>query len=84
MCSAMHSAGPLETGTSVAEPIPCDVEIVERSRRDGGQIRRWIDVTVNGMPLPTTGTPRVVHTARGTHVGLDLAATAVNIRTEEQ
>lgn len=67
----------------VAESIPCEIEIIRRSRRDGDAIVRWVEVIVNGIPMPATGEPRVVHTPLGTHVALDLTATAVSIRTED-
>lgn len=67
----------------MTEPIPCDVEIVRHSHRDGDTIVRWVEVVVNGLPMPATGEPRVVHTPLGTHVALDLTATSVSIRTED-
>ncbi|WP_040694077.1 hypothetical protein [Nocardia vinacea] len=67
----------------MAESIPCEIEIVRRSRRDGDAIVRWVEVTVNGIPMPATGEPRVVHTPLGTHVTLDLTATSVSIRTQD-
>lgn len=66
----------------MAESIPCEVEIVRRSRHDGDAIVRWVEVVVNGIPMPATGEPRVVHTPLGTHVALDLTATSVSIRTQ--
>lgn len=65
----------------MTESIPCDVEIVRHSQRDGDAIVRWVEVVVNGLPMPATGEPRVVHTPLGTHVALDLTATSVSIRT---
>lgn len=67
----------------MAESIPCEIEIVRRSRRDGDAIVHWVEVTVNGIPMPATGEPRVVHTPLGTHVTLDLTATSVSIRTQD-
>ncbi|WP_433203212.1 hypothetical protein ACQP1G_13670 [Nocardia sp. CA-107356] len=67
----------------MAESIPCEVEIVRHSRNDGDAIVRWVEVIVNGIPMPATGEPRVVHTPLGTHVALDLTATSVSIRTED-
>lgn len=43
----------------------------------------WVEVVVNGIPMPATGEPRVVHTPLGTHVALDLTATSVSIRNED-
>ncbi|MFE6922999.1 hypothetical protein ACFVAV_18365 [Nocardia sp. NPDC057663] len=63
--------------------IPCEVEIIRHSRRDGDAIARWVQVIVNGIPVPATGEPRVVHTPLGTHVALDLTATSVTIRAED-
>ncbi|MFF2554906.1 hypothetical protein ACFVUS_28150 [Nocardia sp. NPDC058058] len=67
----------------MTESIPCDVKVVRHSRHDGDVIVRWVEVTVNGMPMPVTGEPRVAHTPLGTHVALDLTATSVSIRTED-
>ncbi|MEV6338514.1 hypothetical protein AB0M12_27800 [Nocardia vinacea] len=67
----------------MAEAIPCEVEIVRRSRRDGDAIVGWVEVIVNGIPMPATSEPRVVHTPLGTHVTLDLTATSVSIRTRD-
>lgn len=69
---------------SMTESIPCDVEIIRHSQRDGDAIVRWAEVIVNGIPMPATGEPRVVHTRLGTHVALDLTATSVSIRTEDR
>ncbi|MEU8901088.1 hypothetical protein [Nocardia sp. NPDC048505] len=64
------------------ESLPCAVEIVRHSQRDGDAVIRWAEVIVNGMPMPATGEPRVVHTPSGTHITLDLTATSVSIRNE--
>ncbi|MEU6583960.1 hypothetical protein [Nocardia sp. NPDC046763] len=55
------------------EPLGCDIEIVKRSRRDSDRLVCWAEVTVNGMQMPATGEPRIVHTRQGTCIGLDLA-----------
>ncbi|WP_062982091.1 hypothetical protein [Nocardia anaemiae] len=68
----------------MADSIPCAVEIVRHSRRDGETIVDWIEVIVNGIPMQATSEPRVVHTPLGTHVTLDLTATSVSIRTKTE